>query len=249
MNTQLFFQQGKLRSQFLKYLIGYYPFSDLNDYATNPANLGGVFTDFTDGKLGNSVEFLNTGAAILRTHSGAKYSFSNGTSDVAFSLSFWIYYKGGGSGDRYIFGRNAFGSSVSNGNAEYRFLISPTTSKLAMLKHSLGSASNAIALDSISVLPINQWTHLVYTDDGLGNEKMYINGVSETPTKRNIGSGYVRMTTGNQAREAFGNAGGTALTTTRFLGMLDDFGIFKEYVLTEKDVDFIYNNGVGRTLI
>lgn len=228
-------------------LWGYYKFSDLNDSTINPANLSGSGTySFVAGKLGNAVEFISNSA--LRIFSGNKYSFSDGTNDIPFSFSCWIYYKGGGgSGNRHIFGRNMSGGGSASTNSEYQFYIERTTAKLCFIKYSLGNNLNYKIILSTSVLTANTWYHIAYTDDAMGNEKFYINSVLSTVTKVNGGTGYIKMSI-TSSNEGFGNSLGIVSSLYAFYGILDDFSIFKNKVLSQKDVEWIYNGGVGRQL-
>lgn len=242
----LFFFNNKL----LKYLVGYYKFNDnLNDSAPSPVNLTTIPSpQYSAAKLGNGFDFNSTNIKnqVLGTSTAGKYAFTNGTNDFAFSLSFWMNYRGVGGGSfNHIFGRNKYGSSDGTTNAEYRISIE-TSGKLSVVKFSQGNVSNSIGIITTATIATNTFIHVAITDDAAGNTFIYINGILQTTTISNNGSGFVRFGL-TSANEGFGNVPGIP-GSRWFNGILDDFAIFKGYALTQDDINFIYNSGNGKQL-
>lgn len=235
----------------MSHLVGYYKFNDnLNDSAPSPVNLTTIPSpQYSAAKLGNGFDFNSTNIQnqVLKTSTAGKYAFTNGTNDLPFSLSFWMNYRGGGGGSfRHIFGRNKYGGSDNSTNAEYRITIEKS-GRLSVVKFSQGNASNSIAITTTATIATNTFLHIVITDDAAGNTLIYINGILQTTTISNNGSGFVRFgTTG--ASEGFGNSPGVADSRYWFNGILDDFAIFKGYALTQDDINYIYNSGNGKEL-
>lgn len=242
----LFFTQNKL----LKYLVGYYKFdNNLKDSATSPINLvmSSGTAQYSPAKIGNGFDF-NTNTvrtAVLRPSPAGKYTFSNGTSDVPFSFSFWMNYRGqGGTSFNHIFGKNSYGSTGVG--YEYRIAIE-NSGVLSVIKFSLGVQANSRGIATTTAIPTNTFVHVAITDDALGNTLIYVNGVLQTTTISNNGSGFVRFSN-TSALEGFGNLPGVAAVGNWFNGILDEFSIFKGYALTQDDINFIYNSGNGKEL-
>lgn len=236
------------RRKLIHYLVGYYKFNgNLLDSANNPSNLVSIPNPmYINAKLGLGFDFNSTSinGQALRT-SGTKYRFTDGTNDLPFSLSFWMVYRGGGSSFRHIFGRNNYGSSIGETTAEYRIAIE--TGRLSVVKFSLGNRNNSIGIFTTAIIPTDTMMHITITDNALGSTLIYINGVLQTTTSMNNGTGFDKFGIVS-ANEGFGNGLGTANNNFVFYGILDDFAIFKGYTLTKDDIDWIYNAGNGREL-
>ena len=244
----IFFTQ---RPEFFKYLVGYYKFDgNVRDSANAASDLNAIPNPaYSAGKLGLGFDFNSTNMSgqALRNN-GTKYTFTNGTNDLPFCFSFWMIYRGGSTDFRCIFGRNAIGSSIASPNSEYQLLIT-TGHKLSLSKYSMGMLANNATITTVESVPLDTLIHVVLTDDALGNTLIYFNGIQKATVGASMGSGFARFTTGAEARQGFGNSLGVPTPSSRvFYGLLDDFAIFKNYILKPDDIAWIYNSGNGKEL-
>lgn len=230
-------------------LVGYYKFNDdYNDLIEPKVNLSASNISLDVGKLNSAAYSSGVTANILRNTGSEKekYSMTNGTSDVDYSFSLWIYATATGSNYGCIFAKGAENSSASGDNAEYAFYLLKNNT-LQMSLFSNGTTTNGMTKKTTATLPLNEWVHLVITNSG-STFKIYFNGVSQTVVSANIGSGFVKFK--SQPFAAFGlfSSIGVSVAARTLYGKIDDFAIFKNYALTQKDIDWIYNSGNGRQL-
>tara|TARA_R110000744_G_scaffold376446_1_gene490694 strand:+ start:81 stop:836 length:756 start_codon:yes stop_codon:yes gene_type:complete len=113
------------------------------------------------------------------------FSFGNGTTDLPFSVSFWLKLNSSIDSQVYI--------SKNRGGPRREWTIgSFSTNKIQIALNNQGGNSEQ-SIDSTTSLNDNQWYSVICTYSGVGGSsayqglKIYINGVLETPT--NIVSG------------------------------------------------------------
>lgn len=157
--------------------------------------------------------------------------YSTIDSATSFSISFWI--KPTASVARscfFIDGTHPIQFICrANSGAEYIDMSISTTSYFA--RSSVGS------------VPLNQWTHIVWTYDGsqtrYNRYKLYINGQSDLASSNgsNLASlgTYTKLWIGKQ-------------NSLEFTGFFDEFAIYKNTILSQANADAIYNGGTPNDL-
>jgi hypothetical protein len=100
-----------------------------------------------------------------------------------------------------------------------------------------------VTANSTQLLSINTWYHLVYEKNDTFL-RLYINGVLEN-TSSTFPSGTDFWGTAPNFRLA-GYAG--SVPTTQLNGYIDEFYIIAG-ILNQEEIDYLYNNGNGRTLV
>lgn len=183
------------------------------------------------GKLGNAITF--TPARGFTISDNAQLSYGDGTTDRAFSYSFW-YYPLEFNIAQYIF---------SKGNAsvkEYECQVM-TTSKVRFGVFT--DASNSLYAESNGTTTVNTWNFVTVTYDGsksFSGLKIYINGVAQTTTNVSAGS-YTGMSD-TAANLFIGNNYNIGAASLGTRGALDEIGLFN-YVLTQANTNALYNSG------
>jgi len=150
---------------------------------------------------------------------------------TSFSISFWI--KPTASVVRYCF----FIDGTTDIQITYR-----GNSGAEYIDMSLISTSY-YARSTPGSVPLNQWTHVVWTWDGsqtrYNKYKLYINGQSDL----NSNSGSTISSLGTFTKLWIGK-----LDSNEWTGFFDEFAIYKNTILTQADADTIYNSGTPNDL-
>lgn len=157
-----------------------------------------------------------------------------GTLDGAtsFSFSFWIYPV------EDTFTRYAL--FLDSTTTPIKFIYRGNTKVLDMNI----TTTSFFARTSAGSVPLNQWTHIVWTFDGSqGNRydkyQVYING--QLDSFADAGSNESAL--GNFTSLDLGK-----FLTSAFEGGFDEFAIYKNTILSQADADTIYNGGAPNDL-
>jgi hypothetical protein len=183
---------------------------------TNHGTDADITTLTSTGKIGNC--FYYNGQAFSEVPSSSDFVMNDGTNNLPFSFSFWIYNIGGGSLQKFI-------------HSDTGLYIGLVANLLRMeVKNSsgtkLGSSASTASVDS------NVWTHLtfVFNPNNISTNpfQIYKNGI---PVTMDSGSKNFSITTA-QPTLRIGDAG--------LNSKLDEIKYYKR-VLTPSDVSAIYN--------
>jgi hypothetical protein len=201
-----------------------------------------------DSILGTSAA-ITANNAILRYADNDIFSFTDGTQDVPFTISCWVYFTGFSSAGNWLINKR----NQTSGGDEWQMNYSTGAgNRLNFQKFQFNdnTISQRVQSDTFPV-SLNEWYHLVVTDNGTANfngMNMYLNGVNVSDVRTNSGGTYTRM---NNGTSTLGMMNGNWLPSDilRHLGRLDEVAIWKGRELTPQEVLFLYNNGNGRTYI
>jgi hypothetical protein len=203
----------------------------------------------------NNASILGTSAAItgingiLRYADNNIFSFTDGTQDIPFTISCWVYFTEFNSTGNWVINKR----NNSSGGDEWQMTYSPGgANRLNFQKYQFNNNTISQRLQSDTFpVSLNQWYHLVVTDNGTANfngMNMYLNGVNVSNVRENSGGTYTRMNNGT-ATLGMMNANWAPGTAVRHIGRLDEVAIWKGRELTPEEVLFLYNNGNGITYI
>ena len=218
-------------------LVASYSFdTDFSDYTgnNNLTAFGNATAGVAGGKVSDCAELDGDSDYTIASDSD-DFSFTNGTNDLPFSISFWANFGSGGT--CWILSKRDIST-----NAEYQVVFA-NGSLFGMNIFSQGGNQVYIA----ATTPFSPstggttWQHFAVTYDGSETfigVKMYIDGVSQTLTNTSSGT-YLGMQNGSQPIN-IGSAGWSP-TSNEFDGKLDEFHIWKNRELTAAEVLDIYN--------
>ena len=221
-------------------LVASYNFdADFTDYTgNNPLTPSGgtpPVAGVAGGVVSNCAEFNNTSDHTLAADSD-DFSFTDGVTDLPFSVSFWANFTG-------------YNSSVSQGvwflskrdastNEEYQIQVFQNVFNISLF--SGGGGANYLNAGLAYPPPIGSWHHYTVTYDGSETSagiKLYIDGVSQALTYSIAGT-YTGMINGSKAinigSRSWQPNGGS------FYGKLDETHIWKDRELTAAEVMYIY---------
>jgi hypothetical protein len=240
----------KYGSNFLTNLVGYYPFNsnanDLSEKGYNGTQVGSP--TYGTGKVGNAINFGND--AVLRYVDIADnndFSFTNGTTDVPFTISLWVNLTATSlTGNFFI---NKRGST--SGSDEWQFVLFQNRVQFNKFQFNNNSIFQQITTN-VNVLPLNNWTHFVYTDNGsgsVGSGKIYRNGALDVNINQNVAGTYTRMNNGTNLTRIGVNSW-TPAVNLKHRGLIDELAIWKNRELNATEVAELYTKGnLGNPII
>ncbi|MFC1711700.1 DUF2341 domain-containing protein [Patescibacteria group bacterium] len=189
---------------------------------TGTFGTGSSAPSWTNGKFGGGIKFDGTDDYINMGDQD-KYTFGDGTSDTAFSISTWINLSD-------VTNSSIVAKRNSSSIYEYDFRFSSDALRLEIIDDAVANYifAQTIALTSYE----NQWTHIAATYDGSSSEtglKIYVNGVdSVIATDSNS---YTAMD--NSAADLRVGWLGQGVTFAK--GTIDDVKIYN-YARTQKQI-------------
>ena len=225
-------------------LVASYNFdTDFTDYTGNNdlTASGDAIAGVTGGKVSDCAELDGDRDYTIAADSD-DFSFTNGTNDLPFSISFWANFDTIPSSSISLFNKAAVAS-------DNEYIFTYLNNELSFGLYSNGDFSNRI-VTKISFAPtINVWNHITVTYDGsgiFGGVKIYINGVSQAITNASAGT-YVKMV--NTLEPFYVGVKGWSPTTLGFDGKLDELHVWKNRELSSGEVLEIYNTENSGTSI
>jgi len=237
-NPVAFYEYGN--SQIRKKIVSHYTLdntlADKEGMSPVGIEIGGA--SYSTGIISTSALF-NGANQYMRFPDSDNFSFTNGVSDLPFTISFWVYFTGFSSNsNRLITKRDV----VTNTISEYQ--IQANSTSITFFKGSGGGLANNVSTSSSFSFSLNVWYHIVVSSNTV-SEKIYINGNNMTVSIVNTGT-YVAMNN-TTAELVLGKL--TTLANSEHQGRIDDFMIWKDRELKQVDVTKIYNLGLlGRSI-
>lgn len=195
---------------------------------------------YVSGITGNAVNFPSNSRLDFADNNN--FSFTNGTTDVPFSISLWAYFTTFSATSNFLINKR----DASTSDNEWQITYIPGTGIL--LLKMIPSASAYQGITSSATISLNTWYHIVCTDNGTltnAGMKMYINNVLQTGSNFNTGV-YTGMINGASTM-AMGQTAWAGAPGTAHIGNIEDVGIWKNRVLVSSNVSKLYNGGSGLT--
>jgi len=203
-------------------------------------------TAYTTGKINNGANFVASSSNYLSITDAGQVNLDPTSK---FSCAGWVKFSAlPGTGEAVFCAKNSYndnrsftvqlGSVGQSGQPNGIYVIYSTT----------GSLSNYGEFDSTSGLftATSTWYHVaVAVDAPNGTVHAWVNGAPVTVTNRSgsdtsIYDGNAKFSIGALDSETSG-------VVKKLDGMLDEFGFWKGYILTQSDVNNLYNGGSGNT--
>ena len=220
-------------------LVASYSFdTDFSDYTGNNdlTAFGSATAGVAGGKVSNCAELDGNSDYTIAADSD-DFSFTNGTNDLPFSISFWANFdtvSQGGAGYTVVLSKRGHSNDF-----EYQFGF---TSNLCFMNIFSQDNSDSISTQ-VSYTPTTggtTWAHFTFTYNGnelFSGNKTYINGIEQTLINGSIGNYLGMKNTGSPI--TIGS--GYRPNELEFDGKLDEFHIWKNRELTSAEVLDIYN--------
>jgi hypothetical protein len=216
-----------------KDLIGYWSLNGNSNDLVGGNNGTDTAISYVSGKVGQGASFNGSSSQISIPYKTI-FDFTDGSNDLPFSFSFWLYNSGGNN---------------------LQWIISKRTQnnswQITMFNKQLGVAffttnSNYINNTTVNTISDNVWTHVSITYNGNKTNNgilIYFNSILQNITTGNVGN-YTGMAIEFQ-NVVIGNAliGGSYYLN----GNLDEVTMWSR-VLTQSEINGLYNNGNGLSL-
>lgn len=232
---------GYTPPDFTTNLVASYSFdTDFSDYTgnNNLTAFGNAIAGVASGKVSNCAELDGASDYTIAADSD-DFSFTNGTNDLPFSISFWanfLTHSPIANDASWIITKRD-----NSTNEEYQISFSGNLLRIQLFSQGTISAALFATLPFIPITGGTTWQHFTFTYDGsqtFSGIKMYIDGVSQTLTDSSVGT-YLGMINGS-ASINIGSQGWNP-TLGEFDGKLDEFHVWKNRELTSAEVLEIYN--------
>ena len=222
-------------------LVASYSFdTDFSDYTGNNdlTAFGSATAGVAGGKVSDCAELDGNSDYTIAADSD-DFSFTNGTNDLPFSISFWANF-------------DSYNPSPANASwiiskrdeatkEEYQVAFLNNIFAVNLFSQGGGSAYIGATLPFVPITGGTTWQHFTVTYDGSNTSngiKMYIDGISQTTTN-SVGGTYLGMINGSKPVNI--GSQGWAPWDGEFDGKLDEFHIWKNRELTSAEVLDIYN--------
>lgn len=211
-------------------LVAYYGLNNSPNDETSLSPNGSVSSvDYVTGKTGNAARFAFTNSVITIADSN-NFSFTTGSADMPFSITFWVYFTGFSSGSNRLI------SKRDPAATNFEWQIYANASTLGIQKASGGDITNYKATAISTTLSTSSWYHVAITSDGT-NEKIYLNGVLMSGPSAITGT-YANMI--NTSSSVYvGNLPGIA--NAHHQGYMEDISFWKNRTLTLSEINYIRN--------
>jgi len=222
-------------------LIGYWPFNgNANDESGN-GNNGTVF-----GATLDTNRYGDTSSAYSFDYSSASFGSRNNEIYIEdtsildmtkITVSVWVkpaeYYWSGNPAKSIILNRYEGGYSNPNGQV-WGLQLDQNNIRVFLLEASTSNTQNSINLTSITTIPLNVWSHLLFTYDS-SQLKLYIDGSLVSSVSSNLslntqGSSGISIGESRQANGYF----------HPFSGNIDDIAIWKR-ALDSTEIQNLYS--------
>ena len=220
-----------LPADFTTNLVASYNFdADFTDYTGNHplTSSGNVTAGTAGGVVSNCSDFGGTLSDFLEALDSDDFSFTDGVSDLPFSVSMWVNFD-------VVANSWFFDKRGTSPNDEYQITYYSGSFAIALASQG-GFAAYLNATYAITPV-VGTWYHLTWTYDGSGTFagiKLYIDGVSQALTNISVGT-YVGMSNGTAVARF-----GKFTDSSPFNGKMDETHIWKNRELTAAEVTDIY---------
>lgn len=232
----VFFNSGKIGNMYSN-LVAYYKLDNTLVDATGAATTGGFLNGagFSTGKINDGILF-NGATQRMDIPDYPAFSFTTGSNDLTFTISFWVYYTGFSSGQNRLFNKRSL-----LGGATSEYVIQATASNITFIKGSGGNFTNN--KQTVYTFPwvLNTWYHVVVTSNAV-SEKIYINGV--TASDATVTTGTYTTMQDTSAPLMVGSM--DAIANSEHQGKIDEIAIWRGKELNAIQVNYLYNAGLGK---
>jgi hypothetical protein len=249
MSKRFTYYGSKDSGSLLNRLVAYYPF-DNNTLDVHGGHNGTAINSptYTTGIKGNAIDFDTTNTLrYVNVPNTADLSFADATSDLPFSMSFWVRVNAYSSFGNWIFNKRQDNSP----NIEWQvFAVGGTSNQIRVDLFGSGSTVNAIRrFSTVNSITTGVFHHVVITYDGSATVtgiKIYIDGVDESDVTETVGT-YTKMNVTSSQQRFGANGWDTPPSVgTKHRGLLDGFAVWKNRVLTFAEITWLNNGGLGR---
>ena len=226
-------------------LVASYSFdTDFTDYTGNNdlTAFGNVVAGVAGGVVDDCAEFDGNADYTLAADSD-DFSFTDGATDLPFSVSFWANF------DTFTNLVFVFSKRSTVSSAEYNIAIDSNSFIMSLASQGGFSSYLNANFPYTPTTGGTTWEHFTVTYDGsetFGGFTMYLNGVSQTLTDGTVGT-YLGMANGTHPIN-IGSAGWQP-STYEFDGKMDEFHVWKNRELTSAEVLNIYTTELSGTSI
>lgn len=219
-------------------LVAYYNLdSNTNDQTGLSPNGTPTGIDYVAGKTGNAARF-DAGTDKILVADSNNFSFtSGGGADIPFSISFWVYIVAYNTTGNWIISKR----DVYNISLLDEWQIAVSGKQLYFMK--LSDLTNYQGVFTTSQLLENKWYFVTVTDNGTKTNsgmKISVQGNNMGVSNYNLGTytGMINTTCPLSIGTLYDSA--VPHTDTTHFGYIEDIGVWKNRVLTQFEIAYLY---------
>lgn len=249
------------RKPYLQNLIGYFKFDDASKKCYDSVRKIKLYAQggrpvFEEGKVGLCCTFNNQQTGYRSSGNWKYYDMDSGdgVTPAPFSIGCWL--KIASPANRPVNNTNGyiFGLYGETGVARARYYLQFRTTVGGVSYEDFRFVKKDGELNTFRYvkldfsLPYDEWVFIMCTDEGIGTEKIYVNGVEKPVIVTD--TGYVSMINSTTPYgPAISSTAAANYVDNFFPGSIDEIMIFKYRALSPEDILDIYNNGNGKSLL
>jgi len=203
---------------------------------------------FGGGSSGTEYPHIKTVSSTNAPFASDDHSFTDGTKDLPFSVSFWIKPQAT-SAQQYVISKINSAAPLSG----YEWSIEINGKTLKTILNGVGAASKYLQWERVGDISAGDWYHIVATYNGSENVtgiKMYSNGIVISPSSltSNAYTGMSKTSTPICIGNKFDSTAFAAVSSEEYDGLIHSVAIWKNRELTSAEINALYKayvNGSG----
>jgi hypothetical protein len=203
---------------------------------------------FGGGSSGTEYPHIKTVSSTNAPFASDDHSFTDGTKDLPFSISFWIKPQAT-SAQQYIISKINSAAAFSG----YEWSIEMDGKILRTILNGTGAASKYLQWERGGTIGAGEWSHIVATYNGsedITGIKMYLNGsvISPSSLSFNAYTGMSKTSTPICVGNKFNSTSFAAVSSEEYDGLIHSVAIWKNRALTAAEINALYKayiNGPG----
>ena len=239
--------RGNQGTNFLTNLVAYYSFDGSNATDIHTGTHNGTVVGsptFPSGKNGNCIDFgNNSNFYYVNVADSTDFSFTNGTTDVPFAISTWIWIDSTSGNGNWLLNKRGH----TSGTDEWQLIYYGNKIQVYKFQYNNNSIFQRIA-STVTPISFGAWHHIFYTDDGtgsVGSGQLYLDGVLNVNINSNSGGAYTRMNNGTAVVRMGLNSWSTD-ASFKHRGKQDEVAIWKNVNFGAVQATELYNAGAGK---
>jgi hypothetical protein len=203
---------------------------------------------FGGGSSGTEYPHIKTVSSTNAPFASDDHSFTDGTKDLPFSISFWIKPQAT-SAQQYIVSKINSAAALSG----YEWSIEINGKTLKTILNGTGAASKYLQWERVGDISAGDWFHVVATYNGsesVTGINMYLNGgvISPSSLTSNAYTGMSKTSTPICIGNKFNSTSFAAVSSEEYDGLIHSVAIWKNRALTAAEINALhkaYINGPG----
>lgn len=225
---------------FSTFLVANYNLNSNSNDAVNGYNGTDTSVSYSNSGINGNCATFNGTSSFIELADQDDFSFTDGVSDVPFTINFWCYFPSSIGSNTYMFSAKRYETTYNE------WQIGLSGGNLLLILFSANTNTSNISTSIANPIATSTWTMLTFSYDGSESNtglKIYANGVLLATTPNSVGT-YLGMDN-TASKVTIGkriNTGSPGFVN----GRIDAFSIWKKRELNKLEIKQLYNSGAGK---